>query len=58
MEGKKMDKKFLAFICKICPFCIIARLFPDSFIGKFIRKTEDDCPACKAYKEELLKKKQ
>jgi rubrerythrin len=44
-------KKFLAFICKICPFCAYARKHPDSNFAKKLREAEEDCPACKAYNE-------
>jgi len=41
--------RILAFFCKICPFCIAARKFPDSAYARAMKKAEADCPACKAY---------
>ncbi|NCC49920.1 MAG: hypothetical protein EOM20_01765 [Spartobacteria bacterium] len=41
--------KVLAFLCKVCPFCIAARAFPDSAYAKAMRKAEAECPACRAY---------
>jgi len=48
-----MKNKILAFICKVCPFCIAARLFPNSKYAEKMKKLENDCPACKAYKDQL-----
>ncbi len=44
-------KKFLAFICQICPFCIISRRFPNSEFAKKMKEAEKNCPCCKAYEE-------
>jgi len=44
-------KKFLAFMCQICPFCIFSRRFPNSKFSQKMREIEKDCPCCKAYKE-------
>jgi len=46
-----MKDKILAFICTICPFCIAARMFPNSKYAKALSKAEEECPACKAYKK-------
>jgi len=43
-----MDK-FLAAICRICPFCIARRKWPDSAYGRFMKKAEAVCPFCRAY---------
>lgn len=43
--------RFLAYICKLCPFCIAARMFPRSKYAAFMKKAEADCPACKAYRD-------
>lgn len=48
-------QKFLAFLCRICPFCAYARRRPDSSFAAALRKAEKSCPACKAYYE-LYKK--
>ncbi|MEW5819584.1 MAG: hypothetical protein AB1782_05285 [Cyanobacteriota bacterium] len=50
-----MNKKLLAFLCKICPFCIVARKFPETGFAKKLAEAEQDCPACKAYKEVYTK---
>lgn len=46
-----MNKKILAFLCKICPFCITGRAFPESKFAKKLAEAEKSCPACNAYKE-------
>ena len=46
-----MKKKTLAMLCKICPFCNIARRFPASKFAKAMVKAEKNCPACNAYRE-------
>jgi hypothetical protein len=43
-------KKVLAGWNKICPGCNIGRKYPDSFIGKKVRKHwEKGCPSHNAY---------
>ncbi|MGD8345458.1 MAG: hypothetical protein PVI38_00935 [Desulfobacterales bacterium] len=45
-------KKVLAGWNKICPYCNIGRKYPDSFIGKKVRKHwEKGCTAHNAYVE-------
>ena len=44
-----LGQRFLAGICKICPFCIAGRRWPDSKFGRFLREAEQNCPACRAY---------
>ena len=46
-----MNKQFLAFLCRICPFCCYARKHPDSGFAHKLRAAEQNCPACKAYSE-------
>jgi rubrerythrin len=46
-----MSKRFLAFLCRVCPACNVARRFPDSNFAKGLAKAEQNCPACRAYKE-------
>ncbi len=46
-----MTKKGLAMLCKICPVCNIARLFPNSGFAKKMAEAEKNCPACQAYRE-------
>lgn len=43
--------KLLGFFCTICPFCIVARKFPDSAYAGKLRKMEKACPACRAYRK-------
>ena len=52
-RGAKMEmKKLLAGWNKICPGCNIGRKYPDSFIGKKVRKHwEKGCPSHDAYVE-------
>ncbi len=41
--------RVLAFFCRICPFCICARQWPESRFAGFLKKVEGSCPACRAY---------
>ena len=51
-----MKKQLLAAWSTICPFCNIARKYPNSFIGKKVRKHwEEGCPVNEAYKEVFKK---
>lgn len=50
-KGFPAVKKFLALLCKFCPFCAYARKKPDSEFAKKLVEAEKNCPACKAYKE-------
>jgi hypothetical protein len=51
-----MKKQILAAWGAICPFCNIARKYPNSSIGKKVRKHwEEGCPVNKAYKEVFKK---
>ncbi|MBN1866727.1 hypothetical protein JW916_05500 [Candidatus Sumerlaeota bacterium] len=43
--------RILAFVCQVCPFCVAARLKPDSAFAKKLREKEENCPACRAYHE-------
>ena len=53
-----MKKQLLAAWGSICPFCNIARKYPDSLIGKKVRKHwEEGCPVNEAYNEVIKKKK-
>ena len=47
----QMTTKTLALLCKLCPFCNVARMFPSSKYAKMMAKAEKNCPACKAYRE-------
>ncbi len=44
-------KRFLAFLCSICPFCIAARHWPQSAYARKLHALEKNCPACRAYRE-------
>ncbi len=48
-------QRLLATICKICPFCIARRQWPNSGYGRFMQSVERFCPFCRAY-DRLLKK--
>ena len=41
--------KILAAFCKVCPFCIAARQWPDSAYAKKLKAIEKNCPFCNAY---------
>lgn len=43
--------KLLAFVCNICPLCIIARALPDSKFAKGMVGFGKICPFCRAYKK-------
>ncbi len=52
-----MKKQLLAAWGAICPFCNIARKYPDSSIGKKVSKHwKEGCPVNEAYKEVFKKK--
>jgi hypothetical protein len=50
-------KKVLATFCSVCPFCILARSFPESGYARMLGKAEKYCPACQARQELLGKDK-
>jgi hypothetical protein len=51
-----MKKQLLAAWGAICPFCNIARKYPNSSIGSKVRKHwEEGCPVNEAYKEVFKK---
>lgn len=41
--------RLLALFCRICPFCIVARVWPSSAYAKNLANIERACPACRAY---------
>jgi len=49
MENLNILTKLSAFICRICPLCIVVRRFPDSEFAKKMKEVEKSCPCCKAY---------
>jgi hypothetical protein len=42
--------RLLAFFCRVCPFCLVARARPESAFARFMGKAEANCPACRAYR--------
>ncbi len=42
--------RLLAFVCEICPLCIMARRFPDSKFASGMARMERFCPFCNAHK--------
>lgn len=44
-----MKTKALAAVCRICPFCIAARKWPESAYAKKLKKIEKNCCFCRAY---------
>jgi hypothetical protein len=44
-----MKTKVLAAFCRVCPFCIAARKWPNSAYAKKLKEIEKNCPFCKAY---------
>jgi len=43
--------RLMAFVCRICPCCIITRHWPDSWYAKHFSKVQHHCCFCRAYKE-------
>lgn len=41
----------LAFFCRVCPFCICARRWPESRFARALAAVEKRCPACRAYRK-------
>jgi len=57
VAGKTL-KKLMAYGNLVCPFCTIGRKFPNSFIGKRVKRHwENGCPSYKAYQEVFGKPK-
>lgn len=44
-------KKIFAHVCNSCPFCILARRYPDSWFGKIMSWHGKYCPFWKAWEE-------
>lgn len=38
-----------AWLCRVCPFCVAARRWPDSRYARKLRKIEQNCPFCRAH---------
>jgi hypothetical protein len=51
----KIFLRALAFVCQVCPFCIVARRYPKSPFALVMEKLEKFCPFCRAYREVQLK---
>ncbi len=45
----RMLLRVLAFVCQVCPFCIMRRRFPDSKFAAGMKRLEKFCPFCRAY---------
>lgn len=43
--------RLLAFVCEICPLCIMARRFPNSKFASGMARMERFCPFCNAHKK-------
>ncbi len=43
--------RLLAFVCEICPLCIIARRFPNSKFASGMARMEKFCPFCNAHEK-------
>gem|GEM_PF-484328 len=41
--------RILAWVCRVCPVCIVRRRFPASSFAKTVKKFEQSCPFCRAY---------
>ncbi|OIO74774.1 MAG: hypothetical protein AUJ85_04720 [Elusimicrobia bacterium CG1_02_37_114] len=41
----------LAFVCVLCPLCIVARAKPQSDWAEFVHGLSKICPFCWAYKK-------
>jgi hypothetical protein len=44
-------KRLMAFVCQICPPCVLARKYPESKLAKIMAKEKMRCPFCRAYDE-------
>jgi hypothetical protein len=40
--------RLMAFVCRICPCCVIARRWPNSGFARRFRKVQHGCPFCRA----------
>ena len=43
--------RLMALVCRICPCCIIARHWPDSWYAKRFSKVQHHCCFCEAYRK-------
>jgi hypothetical protein len=41
--------RVFAFICSVCPVCLVRRRWPGSLFGRTTARIERFCPFCKAY---------
>lgn len=46
-----MKQQILAWVCRLCPACNAARLWPNSAFAKSLAAAEKNCPACRAYRQ-------
>ena len=51
----KIFRNLLAFVCFICPLCVIARIFPYSRFAEGMKEFGKSCPFCRAYARLKLK---
>ena len=49
--------RVLAFVCQLCPLCIIRRLIPKSRFALIMNNLEKVCPFCWAHAELARRKK-
>ena len=42
--------KALAFVCSVCPFCLVKRKWPASTFARVMNRVERGCPFCRAYR--------
>ena len=47
-NAKVIMTSILATVCRLCPLCICARLWPNSLLAKAVKRIEKFCPACRA----------
>ena len=40
-----------AWVCRLCPFCIIARRRPQSSFAQWLASVETNCVCCRAYRK-------
>lgn len=45
----KFFYQILAFVCRICPFCIYRRANPGTGFSRILTRVEINCPFCRAY---------
>ena len=48
-EKPSIFTRIMSAGCSICPFCIAARIWPNSCFARRMHRLERTCPWCRAY---------